>query len=75
MAPPRGHLFFIDLYSENCSNVFSSETTGPIGAKFHMDPQWIGGMEVCLPHLGHISKLAAMPIYGKNPFKNLLLQN
>ena len=26
-------------------------------------------------HLGHITKMAATPIYGKNPIKNLLLQN
>ena len=24
---------------------------------------------------GHMTKMAAMPIYGKNPLKNLLLQN
>ena len=24
---------------------------------------------------GHMTKMAAMPIYGKNPSKNLLLQN
>ena len=24
---------------------------------------------------GHITKMADMPIYGKKPFKNLLLQN
>ena len=26
-------------------------------------------------YFGHMTKVAAMPIYGKNPFKNLLLQN
>ena len=25
--------------------------------------------------LGHMTKMADMPIYGKKPFKNLLLQN
>ena len=25
--------------------------------------------KVCLPHLGHMTKMAAMPIYGKNPLK------
>ena len=26
-------------------------------------------------NLGHMTKMTAMPIYGKKPFKNLLLQN
>ena len=28
-----------------------------------------------LVDLGHMTKMAAMPIYGKKPFKNLVLQN
>ena len=27
-------------------------------------------MKVCSPHLGHMTKMAAMPIYGKNPLKS-----
>ena len=30
---------------------------------------WVGGTKVCLRHLGHMTKMAAMPIYGKNPLK------
>ena len=52
------------------SNI-SSETAGPIEAKFHMEPPWD---EVCSNGPGHMTKMAAMPIYGKN-FKNLLLRN
>ena len=48
------------------SNIFSSETTGPIEAKFHMQPSWDGGMKVCSNGPGHMTKMAAMPIYGKN---------
>ena len=34
------------------------------------------GTKVCSWHLGHMTKMAATPIYGKNPSKiNLLLQN
>ena len=33
---PKGH-FFIDLDRKNASNVLS-ETTGPIKAKFYMEP-------------------------------------
>ena len=48
------------------SNIFSSETTGPIEAKFNMEPPWDEGTKVCLNGLGHMTKIAAMPIYGKN---------
>ena len=47
------------------SNI-SSETTGVIEAKFHMEPPWDGGTQVCSNGPGHITKMAAMPIYGKN---------
>ena len=48
------------------SNIFSSETTGPIQTKFHMEPPWNGGTKVCSNGQGHMTKVAAMPIYGKN---------
>ena len=48
------------------SNIFSCETTGPIEAKFHMEPPWDGGMKICSNGPGHMTKMAAMPIYGKN---------
>ena len=67
MASPQGQLFYIDSYSKNSSKVFSSETIGPIKAKFHLDPQWVEGTKVCLLHLGNMTKMATMPIYGKNP--------
>ena len=34
-----------------------------------------GGTKVCSKGPGHMTKMAATPIYGKKPFKNLLLQN
>ena len=47
-------------------NVFSSETTGPIEAKFHMESPWDGETKVYSNCPGHMTKLAAMPIYDKN---------
>ena len=47
-------------------NSFFSETTGPIEAKFHMESPWDGGTKVCSNGPGHMTKMAAMPIYGKN---------
>ena len=35
-----------------------------------MEPPWVGGTKVCLRHLGHMTKMAAMPIYGKNTSKS-----
>ena len=57
--------------SSRFSNLFSSETTWPIKAKFYVEPPWEGGTKVYINGLGHMTKMAAMPIYGKN----LLLQN
>ena len=48
------------------SNVFSSETAWPIKAKFYVEPHWEGGTKVCINGPGHMTKMAAMPIYGKN---------
>ena len=56
------------------SNVFSSETTWPIKAKFYVEPPWEGRTKVYINGPGHMTKMAARPIYGKN-LKNLLLQN
>ena len=47
----------------------SSETAGPIKAKFYVEPPWVGGTKVCSLHKGHMTKMAAMSIYGKNPSK------
>ena len=52
-----------------CSNIFFSETARPIKAKFYVEPPWVGGTKFCSRHLGHMTKMAATPIYGKNPSK------
>ena len=48
------------------SNIFSSETSWPIKAKFYVEPPWEGGTKVYINGPGHMTKMAAMPIYGKN---------
>ena len=48
------------------SNIFSSETALPIKAKFYVEPPWEGGMKVCINGPGHMTKMAARPIYDKN---------
>ena len=48
------------------SNVFFSETAWPIKAKFYVEPPWEGGTKVCINVPGHMTKMDAIPIYGKN---------
>ena len=33
-------------------------------AKFYVGPPLVGGTKVCSRHLGHMTKMAATPIYG-----------
>ena len=56
------------------SDIFSSESTGLIEAKFHVEFLWEGGMEVCSNGPGHMTKMATMPIYGKNLKKSSSLE-
>ena len=51
------------------SKIFSSETAWPIKAKFYMKHLWEGGTNVYINNPGHMTKMAAMPIYDKNPSK------
>ena len=51
-----------------CSNIFFSETAYPIKAKFYVEPSWVA-WKACSRHLGHMTKMAATPIYGKKPSK------
>ena len=49
------------------SKDFSSETSGPISTKFHIQPPGNGRKKVYIifgPR--HLTKMATMPIYGKN---------
>ena len=48
------------------SNDFSSEASGPVLLKFHVEPPWGRGTKYCLNGRGLLIKMAAMPIYGKN---------
>ena len=52
-----------------------SETIAPIELKFHMKTPYNKLAKIYANYFGHVTKMADMPIYGKKPFKNLLLQN
>ena len=60
--------------SPHSLNIFSSETTGPIKVKFHMELLWDGGTKVCSNVPGHMTEMATMPIYGKNLKKSSSLE-
>ena len=51
---------------QQCLNIFSSETALPIKAKFYVESPWQGGTKVYINGPGHMTKMTAMPIYGKN---------
>ena len=57
------------------SNFFSLETAWPIEATFHVKTPWDRGMKVCSNGLGHITNMAAMPIYDNNLKKSSLAPN
>ena len=54
--------------SSTISNIFS-KTPCSIKAKFYVEPPWVGGTKVCSRHMGHMTKMAATSIYGKNRSK------
>ena len=53
---------------------FFPKTVGQFGTKVHMKALGGIGMKIYTNKLGHMTNMAAMPIYGKN-LKNFLLQN
>ena len=48
-----------------CSNIFFSETAGPIKATLYLKPPWIGGTKFFSWHLDRMPKMAATPMYGR----------
>ena len=59
----------IYMYITKYSKIFFSETAWPIKAKFYMKNLQEEGTNVFINNLGHMTKMAAMPIFGKNPSK------
>ena len=54
------------LFLKNKKKKKKKKNTGPIEAKFHVEPPWNGGMKICSNGPGHMTNMATMPIYGKN---------
>ena len=63
------------LYMYVTRKIFFSKTTWPIKLKFYMTHLYEAGTNLIINKPGHMTKMEAMPIYGKKPFKNLLRRN
>ena len=57
-------LVSIVFLSSTFSKGFSSETTGPISFKFHIQLSGKEGKKVYIFGGGHMTKMATMPIYN-----------
>ena len=62
-------LTFVEGHSDfTFSNFFSLETARPIEAKYFVESPWDKGLKMYTNGLCHMTKMAAMPIYGKKIF-------
>ena len=64
----QGHsLTLVQGHSDSTFHLFFSlETAKPIEAKFHLYPPWDEATKACSNGPGHMTNMAALPIYGKN---------
>ena len=53
-------------------NIVFSKTIGPIELKFHVKTLYDKLAKLYAKYFGHMPKMTAMPIYGKNPLKIFL---
>ena len=53
-------------------HIVFSQTMGPIQVKFHVKTPYAYDRLATIhtKYFGHLTKMTAMPKYGKNPFKN-----
>ena len=54
------------MYITIIIKIFFSETAWPIKAKFYVVPPWAVGKKANINGTGHMTKMVAMLIYGKN---------
>ena len=64
----------MSVFCQHFQNASLLELQGQFHFKFNMQPSSKGGKKIYIFRPGHMTKMAAMPIYGKN-VKNLPLQN
>ena len=54
------------IHIQRFQTSFFLETAGQIEAKFHVESPWDGETKIYSNGPGHMTKMAAMPIYGNN---------
>ena len=62
------------MYMTTISNIFSTETAWPFKVKFHVVPPWEGGKKLYINGPGHMTKMATVPVYGKNLKKSSITE-
>ena len=62
----HGHSLTFDQGSHSITISDLSKATGPIVTNFYIERPWAEGRKVCSNSPGHMTKMAAMPIHGKN---------
>ena len=72
----QGHsLALVQGHSDSTfSNFFSLETVRPIGAKFHVEPPWDGGMKVCSNGPGQFPRWPPCPYIVKTLNKSFSVE-
>ena len=58
------HIVVISVYE----NIVFSQTIGAIELKFHVKTPYDKSAKIFTKYFGHMTKMAATPIYGKKPF-------
>ena len=59
------HIVVPSIYS----NIVFSQTIGPIELKFHVKTPYDKSAKIYTKYFGHMTKMAATPIYSKNLLK------
>ena len=71
----QGHsLTLVKNHSDFKVKTFFSQKVGRFGIKVHMKARGRMEMKIYINELGHVTKVAAMPIYGKQTLKLSLEQ-
>ena len=55
----------LDARSFKYQNIISLEIAWPIKLIFYVERSWVVALKFCLQYLGHMTKMATVPIYGK----------
>ena len=65
----RSRLRSLILESHQYIKTVFSQTIGPIEFKFHVKTPYDKLAKIYTKQFGHMTKMTATPIYGKNPLK------